>query len=170
MKSFALVALLALAGCSKKQGSDCDGPITKGMDQLAATVKSRSENPQIQMTMTSVIGKLKTTLTKRCREDRWKPDAIACFATVSSQPEVRACETKLTDDQQQKLRGEIRQVMSGTAGQMRMPAIPGHPPVLAPASADAGSGSGSPPAAPAGSAAAPGSAAPPASGSAASGW
>jgi hypothetical protein len=138
MKTIVLIALLAAAGCKKSSsasGPDCDGAIAKGMESVLATVKSRAPSPQIQESLTEMVGKMRTTLTQRCNEDKWSPETVECFTKLSSQAEMQACEQKLTNEQRTKLRGEMRQIMSS----MRMnPGGPGHPTTLG--------GSGTPPA------------------------
>jgi hypothetical protein len=172
MKTIAFVALLAAAGCSKKT-PDCDASIGKGMDNFAASVKTSAPNPQLQETRLTMISKLRGTLTQRCNEDKWPAEAVTCFTTVGSMKDMQTCQAKLSDEQRTKLVNEIRQVMMGSMGSMRMPnGLPGHPPMLG--SAGSGgpeatggmpgshAGSAPAPAVPAGSAQAPASPAPPA--------
>jgi hypothetical protein len=174
MKTIVFVALLAAAGCSKKT-SDCDASIGKGMDNFAASVKTSAPNPQLQETRLNMISKLRGTLTQRCNEDKWQAEVVTCFTTVGSMKDMQTCQAKLSDEQRTKLVNEIRQVMMGSMGSMRMPnGLPGHPPMLGSAGAGGsggpeaiggmpGSRAGSAPApAPAGSAQAPASPAPPA--------
>ena len=141
--TFVMIALLAAAGCSKKgssaSSSDCEAAIAKGTDSLLATVKSRAASPQMQESMTEMVGKMKTTLTTRCTEDKWSAEVIECFTKLTSQAEMRTCEQKLTEDQRTKWRNDMRQIM----GSMRMG--PGHPPALG-SSAPPAAGSGAPPA------------------------
>jgi hypothetical protein len=157
MKTIVLVALLAASGCSKKaSSSDCDAPINKGMDNFAATVKSRGSNAPMQGAMLAVIEKLRTTFTQRCHDDQWAPEAAACFGTVASQREVQACEAKLTDPQRTKLTNEVREIMMSS---MRMPTgVPGHPQMLQ--GSDGPAGASVPPSGAAPSGAAPAGAAP----------
>lgn len=161
MKTIVLIALLAAAGCKKgssASGSDCDAAIAKAMDSMLATVKTRAPSPQIQESMTEMVGKMKTTLTQRCNEDKWSSETVECFTKVKAQAEMQACEQKLTNEQRTKLRGEMRQIMSS----MRMnPGGPGHPPTLG--------GSGAPPAPPPGGDTPPGTATPPAAANPAAG-
>jgi hypothetical protein len=179
MKTIMLIALLAAVGCGGKKGaetadtgSECADAINKGMDGMAAAIKARGSNAEVPEALQSILGKLRTALTERCSQDKWSPEALACYKTVTSQPEVRACQSKLTVDQRTKLSTQLRQVMMGG---MQMPQGMGHPPALQgsaggspPGSAPAASGAvpGAAPAAPAGSAEPAGSAA----GSAAAGW
>lgn len=153
----ALVLMLAAAGCSKQTGSDCDAPINKGMDNFTQSVKAKGSDSPMQKMMLDVVDKLRTTFLARCKEDKWAPEASACFGTVASQADVKACEAKLTDDQRKKLTDKVREIMMSSIGQMRggMGAMPGHPGTLQGSSAPA-AGSGDAPAA-----------APPAAGSAA---
>jgi len=183
MNKVILIALLVAAGCSKKGssggGGECEAAMAKGTESLLATVKTRAGNPQMIESLTEMVGKMKTTLTTRCSEDKWSADAIDCFSKLTSQAELRGCEQKLTEEQRNKLRGEMRQLM----GSMRMG--PGHPPTLGgsaappapgapgeppPAAAPPATGGTAAPAAPPAPPAAP--ATPPAAGggSSASGW
>lgn len=149
MKMIVLAALLAAAGCSKKT-SECDAAIGKGMDNFMSAVKTASPNPQMQEMRLNVIGKLKGTLTHRCKEDQWTPEIVSCFASVVAMKDMQTCQTKLGEPQRAKLMTEIREVMMSSMGS-RMPAgVPGHPPLL-----NGGGGPGDPGAAPAGSGAAP---------------
>jgi hypothetical protein len=160
MKMIVFVALLAAAGCSKKT-ADCEASIGKGMDNLEASVKAAKSNPQMQDNRLTVLTKLRGTLTQRCNEDKWPAEVVSCFATVVSMKDMQGCQAKLSNDQRSKLVTEIRQVMVGSMGAMRMPGgVPGHPPMLAPGSAGGAPGApgGDTPGSPAGSAAAPGGA------------
>ncbi|HSR99856.1 MAG TPA: hypothetical protein VLM79_22535 [Kofleriaceae bacterium] len=178
MKKIILIALLVAAGCSKKgasggSGGECEAAMAKGTDSLMTTVKTRA-NPQMMESVTEMVGKMKSTLTTRCTEDKWSPESIDCFSKITSQAELRACEQKLTEEQRNKLRGEMRALM----GSMRPGA--GHPPTLGGSAAPPAPGTppaGEPPPAAAppatgGTAAPAAPATPPAagSGSSASGW
>jgi hypothetical protein len=182
MKTIVLVALLTAAGCSKKgsSASECDAAIAKATESMLETIKSRAAaNPQRLEGMTEMVGKMRTTLTQRCNEDKWSSETVDCFTKVTSQAEMQACEQKLSNEQRTKLRGELRQVMSS------MRPGGGHPPALGgsgappapPGGATPPPGGDTPPAAtpPAGTAPpatppAPGSGAAPAAGSSANGW
>ena len=169
----ALVLMLAAAGCAKKAGSECDAPINKGMDNLTQTLKARGSDSPMMGAMMGVIDKMRTTFLQRCHEDKWAPEAATCFGTVSSQPEVKACEGKLTEEQRTKLMNQVREIMMSSMRNMPgMPPGAGHPSMLQGSAAPAGSDSAA--AAPAGGsaataagAAAPAAGAAPAGGSAA---
>jgi hypothetical protein len=166
MKMIVFVALLAAVGCSKKT-SDCDASIGKGLDNFAASVQASAPNPQMQETRLKIISKLRGTLTQRCNEDQWPAEVVSCFTTVASMKDMQSCQAKLSNEQHTKLVNEVRQVMMGSAGSMRMPSgVPGHPPMLTPGSG-APEASGAMPGAPAGAAAPPAGAAGPPAGSAA---
>lgn len=159
MKTIALVALLGAAACSKNT-VDCEPAIAKGVDDLTTTVKSRAVNPQMQERITTALGKLKATLIKRCTEDKWSPDAVACFANIPSMKGLQECEAKLTDEQRKKVEAERRSLMRGGAGPgQRMPDLPGHPQVLGPPDGSGAPGAGD--SASLGSAADPGAVSPP---------
>jgi hypothetical protein len=196
MKTIMLITLLAAAGCGGKKTDNsaepsaaCADSINKGMDGMTAALKARGSNAEVPEALLGVLGKLRTALTERCTQDQWSSEALACYKAVTSQPEVRACQAKLTQDQRTKLSAQLRQVMMG--GAQMPPGMSGHPPALQGAGSSppggppaATPGAAADPGAPAGSAAAPtrrlrvekdfaptgsatGSAA---SGSAASGW
>jgi len=169
MKTTVLIAILAAAGCGGKKSDPsvetataCGVAINKGLDGLTATAKSRGSGaipPQLEV----MVEKLRTTYTGLCVEDKWSPEALACYGAAASQPEFQKCRDKLTPEQRTKATTKLREVMMGSV--QLPPGMSGHPQML--------QGSSAPPAAvppPAtdGSAAAP--AAPAGSGSGATGW
>jgi hypothetical protein len=168
MKSIMLVALLTIAGCSKKPapaetGTDCSAPINKGMDNMAAALNGDAA-PQMKEMLLGVVTQLRATMLQRCTEDKWSADALACMGKVKSQREIKACEDKLTPEQRTKLSTQIQQVMLGLR-----PGGPGHPAAApisgAPASEGSPGGAGAPGAG--GAAGAPGAAETPAGAAAA---
>ena len=157
MKMIVFVALLAAAGCSKKK-SDCEVSIGQGIENLMPKEKS-SAPPEIQESKLARLTKVKEALVQRCTTDKWAPEALACFATVSSLQAMKACEAKLTGEQHTKLDEALREIFMSTMNG-RMPGGPSGNPSTPPGS---GSGDpGGPAAAPAGSGAAPAGSAPPA--------
>jgi len=160
MKMIVLAALLAAAGCSKKSGTDCESAIAKGVDSMLATVKS-SSSQQVRDSVKEIAGKLRTALTQRCTEDKWAIEVVECYAKLTTQGEMQACESKLSAEQRTKLRRDLIQIMTST----RMPGT-GHPPSLSGSGAPgAGSAAPSGAAAPTGSTEPPAAATPPAAGS-----
>ena len=158
MKMIVFVALLAAAGCSKKK-SDCEVSIAQGIANFAPTIKTSAASPQIQEDKLARLDKLKGALTLRCTTDKWAPEAVACFASVTSLQAMKACEAKLTGEQHTKLDEDVREIFMSSMGG-RMPGGPAGNPSTPPGS---GSGDqGGPAAGPAGSGAAPGGSAPPA--------
>jgi hypothetical protein len=156
MKTIMLITLLAAAGCGGKKtdnsaepSSACAGSINKGMDGMTASLKARGSNAEVPEALLSILGKLRTALTERCTQDKWSAEALDCYKAVTSQPEVRACQAKLTEEQRTKLSAQLRQVMMGGA---QMPQGMNHPPML---QGSSGSPAGSVPAAPAPAAPAP---------------
>jgi hypothetical protein len=166
MKTIVLIALLAAAGCGGKKtdpsaetAAACGAAIGKGLDGLVATAKSRGSGA-VPPQMGVMVEKLRTTYTGLCVEDKWSPEALACYGAAVSQPEFQKCRDKLTPEQSKKAMAKLREVMMGS---MQLPpGMSGHPPML--------QGSSPPPAAPPpateGSAAAPAAG----SGSGATGW
>lgn len=159
MKKIVLVALLAAAGCSKKATSDCDASISKGLDNFSNTVKSRTTNEEMKQRMATVLGTLRTTLVKRCTEDKWPTEVTKCFETVANMRDMQTCQTKLSTEQHEKVRSAIRDVMMG-GGHMGGDAA--HPAALTPnmGAAHGAPGSADGSAAPAAGSAAPAPAAP----------
>jgi hypothetical protein len=164
MKMIVLVLLLAAAGCSKKGSAEappCEASIAKGIDTVASGIKSRATNAQMQENMMAMVGKLKSTITQRCVEDKWPAEAIQCFAGIANMKAMQDCQGKLNEEQRNKLVGDMRDIMLSTR-RGRMPdGVPGHPPTLG------GSGAGSGEAAPGATAPAPAGTPPAADGSAA---
>ncbi len=162
MKMIVFVALLAAAGCSKKK-SDCEVLVGKGIANFAPQVKTSAASPQIQQDKLDRLDKLKGALTQRCTTDKWAPEAVACFASVSSLPAMQACQAKLTAEQHTKLNEDLREIMMSSMGGRTPGGAAEHP------STPPGSGPGEPGgsgAAPAGAGAAPTGAAPAGAGAA----
>jgi hypothetical protein len=129
--SIALVAALALAGvgCSKKDGGssaaagggDCTGSISRGVDKMAAARSGGKDlTPEIKAKMDEFTGKMKDVIIKRCNDDKWPAEVIACFETVSSRPEMMKCQSMLPQDQQDRVRNEVRDLMMSAGGLGRM--------------------------------------------------
>ena len=169
MKMIVFVALLAAAGCSKKKPADCDSAISKGVDNFASEIKKGTAKPEIQANKLAILDKIRTTLTQRCTEDKWAPEAQACFASSSSMPAMQLCQKKLTDEQRTKLNDDLREITMNQMGKRMPPDVAGHPATL---SGSGGAGdTGGAAVAPAGAGAAPagGGAAPAGAGTAPAG-
>ena len=151
MKMIVLALVLAAAACSKKS-NDCEPAITKAVDTAMEAGKRRAMNPQMQERIASMGQRMKTSFIKRCVDDKWPSEIVACISKATSQKELLECESKLTEEQKNHLREDRQAAME--AERASMPNIPGHPPMLG----GAGSGTVAPGAAP--GAAAPGAAAP----------
>ena len=170
MKTIVMVALLAAAACNKSAPtSECEVSVGKGLDTFAATVKARTNNVEMQKQMTGVVGKLRTTLVQRCTEDKWAPEVLTCFQTVTNMRDMQACQGKLSAEQHTKVSTAIREVMMNSG---RMPAgAAGHPGTLQGSDATGAAPAAGAPAAGAPAAGAPAAGAPaagaPAAGSAA---
>jgi len=163
MKTLLLSVLVSLvaAGCGSKGGSaaQCSAAIDKGVETMMGLVKQRMtamNAPADQIAKVSEgAGKLKEVITKRCTEDKWPKDAIDCYASASSQQDLKGCREKLPKDSADKLRNEEMQVMSSMMGGMRPGRGMGGMHMMGSAAAPDGSA-----AAPSADPAAPGSAAP----------
>jgi hypothetical protein len=115
-KTCMMIAALALAGCSKKSAgsSDCASAVDKGVQTMMAGSLEHAPEDQkagLQAAMKETGDKLKDILTKHCVDDKWSADVVDCYNKATSQPEIRACRTKLPADQAEKIGQEVRQVM-----------------------------------------------------------
>jgi hypothetical protein len=149
---------LALAACKKSEdgkgaaagGAEaaCSAAIAKGLEGLGARGEA-----------TGVKEKLQGIYTKRCTEDKWSADVLACFESAAGMAAMKACRGKLPPEQSAKLQSDIMTVMAG-AGAMMGGAPMGHPggPMGPGAMGGAMGGAGAPAGDP--GAAAPGAAAP----------
>jgi hypothetical protein len=109
-----LIALVLLAGCSKKEsantaGNDCETAVARGVEQTIA--KRRGPNAA-QMTEADkeVPKKLTAVLTKTCTEDKWSKDVLDCFKTAD---DIKVCKEQLTPEQRQNYTRNVVQVMTG---------------------------------------------------------
>jgi small lipoprotein (TIGR04454 family) len=155
----ALVFVLALASCgkTKKEGNDCEGAVSRGVDQTIAKRRG-SDAPPMTPAEQEVPPKLKAALGKLCVDDKWSKETIDCLKTAE---DIATCKAMLTPEQRMKYGQTVMGVMTGSRGSGEGMSMPPH--AMPPST---GSADGS--AAPAGSAPAPagsGSAAPAGSGS-----
>lgn len=114
-----LIAVLALAGCSKKSGgsSDCAAAVDKGVQTMMNAGLDRMPEDQkaaMQAQMKDTGDKLKDIFTKHCVDDKWSAEVLDCYAKATSQPDIRSCRNKLPPEQAEKLGAEIRDVMMST--------------------------------------------------------
>jgi len=122
---------LALAACKKSEdgkgaaagGAEvaCSAAIAKGLEGLGARGEAGG-----------VKEKLQGIYTKRCTEDRWPADVLACFESAVGMAAMKACRGKLPPEQSAKLQADIMAVMAGAggaggAGGMMGGAPTGHP-------------------------------------------
>lgn len=127
-----MIAVLALAGCSKKSGGsgDCASAVDKGVQTMTSAGMDRVPEDQkaaMQAGMKETGDKLKDILTKHCVDDKWSAEVLDCYAKSTSQPDIRGCRNKLPADQAEKIGAEIREVMmsSGMRGMRGMHGGPG---------------------------------------------
>jgi hypothetical protein len=134
----ASLASLLFAGCSKKSSgsADCASAVDKGVQAMMAGGLEHAPEDQkaaMQAQMKEVGDKLKDILTRHCVEDKWPAEVVDCYNKAASQPEIRACRSKLPPDQAEKVGADVRQVMMasgmrGMHGGMRGgPGAPGAP-------------------------------------------
>ena len=135
MKSILIVlaALLVAPACKKSDTTNCAEAIEKGIDQLRVRRKQRMDARPTNLTptvkaevdaqakvMETFSAKLKTTLTKRCTEDKWPSEVIDCYESTSSPDDMRKCRQKLPVEQAERARTEevalMRSMESTTGG------------------------------------------------------
>lgn len=117
MKTILFCAALALVGCKKgSSASSCADAINKGVDTMTAAGAKRMEGapPEMKAKMEEAVVKLKGVITNRCTEDKWSADVIDCYSKAEKREDLKACRSKLPQDQQAKLQAEEIQVMMGT--------------------------------------------------------
>ncbi len=126
MKTLLLLSLcLALVGCGSKGGSaaECGAAVNKGVDTMMGLVKTRMESMNVPAEQIAKVGeggaKLKEVITKRCTEDKWSKDVMDCYASATSQQDLKGCREKLPKEQADKLHNEEMQVMASMMGGMR---------------------------------------------------
>jgi hypothetical protein len=131
-KTCMMIAVLALAGCSKKSAGsgDCASAVDKGVQTMTSGGLDRVPDDQkaaMQAGMKETGDKLKDILTKHCVDDKWSAEVLDCYAKATSQPDIRGCRNKLPADQAEKIGTEIREVMmsSGMRGMRGMHGGPG---------------------------------------------
>src|SRR3954469_5697374 len=143
MKTILFCAALALVGCKKgSSASSCADSITKGVDTMTAAGAKRMEGapPEMKAKMEEAVVKLKGVITNRCTEDKWSADVIDCYAKAEKREDLKACRSKLPQDQQAKLQAEEIQVMmssgvgsrghgAGGPGRGGGPGMTAHPPM-----------------------------------------
>jgi hypothetical protein len=132
MKWILIAVTLAALGCKKDKSADdeCVAAIGKGVDQTIAS--RRGSATSVDDVANRLPGRLKTTLVKLCKEDKWSPEVLQCFREAS---DIKLCKEKLTVAQRQRYSAEIVQVMVGNRprpGMIKMP--PGHDAVAPPGS------------------------------------
>ena len=117
MKTFPMIALLAVVACGgKKTGgsSACTEAATKAIDAMVGGVASSPDLPeQVKTGMKERGERLKAVMIKHCTEDHWSADVIACYRDASSMPTIRACREKLPPDQAGKLLTDEMAAMRG---------------------------------------------------------
>jgi hypothetical protein len=118
--SLAFVAVLAVAavGCKKSGGgdADCTASVTKGIDQMAASRSGKDLRPEVKAKMDDFTSKMKGVVIQRCTEDKWPADVVKCFDTVASRPDMMKCQGMLPQDLQDKVRGQVRDLMLANGG------------------------------------------------------
>jgi small lipoprotein (TIGR04454 family) len=158
MKTIVLTVLIAVAGCGGKKGADCEPAVAKGIESATASLQGRSHDPKMISNMVVAMAKLRTVVTKRCIEDKWSSDVVACFGDAKDLGGLQTCQSKLDKPLRDKLNADVREIRS--APRQHMPDVPGHPPSLSPDPGAPGAAPGSTGAAPASDAPAPAAPAP----------
>ena len=119
MTKLSMTLLLALAACGGKKDNAPDPSAACGEAAKAATdalIAPAVGDPNVPAEQKTVMkdkgGKLQAVLQKRCVEDKWSADVIACYRAATSMNDMRGCRAKLPADQGQKVLSEEVGVMS----------------------------------------------------------
>jgi hypothetical protein len=96
--SIVVVASLSLAvlGCSKKKGADCDKAIAHSMEVSKADMAKMGVDDKM-------MAKMQDLGVKHCKEDKWPDEAIACMTNAKDEATAQGCYGKLTADQRDKM-------------------------------------------------------------------
>ena len=146
MKIIAMLALAFAVACGGKKddASATAGPSCTDAAHAAATALTAKAPAEQQAALADKAHQLEGVLVKHCTEDKWSADVITCYQTANGMMAMKACRTKLPQDQAQKLLADEIGVMSaGMGGGMGgmggmgphagMGAAPSAPPPTAPA-------------------------------------
>jgi hypothetical protein len=104
-----IAAILMAAGCGKKadSGPSCETAVDKALAQMPGGPGGGDE----------IKAKLRPIYVKHCTDDKWNADARKCFANdVKDMAGMKACRSKLTQEQQDKVMADVRATMMGAMG------------------------------------------------------
>ena len=105
MRQIVLMAFLIVAGCTRQL--DCDAAVDQGIKRLTAGFRAYAPDPQTLETGTHNFEQIQSTLARRCTVDRWPSEVTQCFATMESQTDLQACQSRLSSDSASRLTVEI---------------------------------------------------------------
>ena len=95
----ALVAALALAGCSSKPpAADCAHAVSGAIDRMVEDAKARMP-AAAAANVARVVPQMKLAITAACIDDKWAPEVIACVDRAASQHDLNECDKQLTPEQ-----------------------------------------------------------------------
>jgi hypothetical protein len=104
------LALLVVAACSTpppKAPIEAPTKCASVADHLLSLMSPTAQEP------TETLDKFRAMFNTRCREDRWSPDAQACFlAATTLANAAEQCESKLTPEQTQAFGASIQSASS----------------------------------------------------------
>src|SRR5690348_17932560 len=110
MKTFTMIALLAVAACGGKKtvnatanSSACNEAAGKAIDAMVGGVASQGMPDEMKTSMKERGERLKGVLIKHCTEDHWSDAVLDCYRQATSMETIRSCREKLPPDQANKL-------------------------------------------------------------------
>lgn len=104
MKALALLLLVVACGKSSddKKYARCGDAASAAM---SAGIGKDADRAKFAAMVDIVTG--------RCTDDKWSRDAIECFAGAKARADVKACNAKLTKDQNEAMNRAMREIMAG---------------------------------------------------------
>jgi hypothetical protein len=95
-----VVLVLALSGCGKKgseaKGADCTTSVTNAVALSAEEFKKSGVTDAARQKI------LEGSIT-RCKDDKWSPEVLKCFADAKKSDDVSKCQQMMTKDQSDNL-------------------------------------------------------------------
>jgi hypothetical protein len=110
-----LVAALALVvlscGGKREPTTSCADAAQRGVDGLVKRAHDQHNDK-----LDAVAPRLRALIANRCADDKWPAAAIACYTTIASMEQMRACRAKLSPTQQATLDRDEMDLFAGMSG------------------------------------------------------
>ena len=101
-----LLSVVLLAACKKAAKPDCDGA-GKAVEASAIEVAANAKDELARETAKRVGPAAAASVVLRCKNDGWSAAATDCVKSVKGGTYYRDCESKLTKEQVEKLKGVV---------------------------------------------------------------